>query len=326
MRMPFAYFERLSRRQQGIYLRSDKITAMPLPGAAALRPLVVELGAALESGDRALTESACQLLANGLGRALGLPPVRVTVLAARPHAKWGELHGLYESTGKPGQPPTITLWMRTARQKRVVAFRTFLRTLLHEMGHHLDYTLLRLGDSLHTQGFYQRESHLFHQLVTDGGPGMATLDEQLARMERTVNDYAAVVKNVSDAQLTKRPDPKNWSAKEVVCHVRDIEESFMMRFLSIMAMDDPKFLPVEPDRWAVDRQYQRNDVQEALAAFKTRREETLRFLRGLKPEQWERGGIHATRGRMTLKDFVELMAWHDDNHLDQLKRALDGKP
>ncbi|HEV8226844.1 MAG TPA: DinB family protein [Methylomirabilota bacterium] len=326
MRMPFAYFERLSRRQQGIYLRSDKITAVPLPGAAALRPLVVELGAALESGDRALTESACQLLAKGLGRALGLPPVRVTVLAARPHAKWGELHGLYESTGKPGQPPTITLWMRTARQKRVVAFRTFLRTLLHEMGHHLDYTLLRLGDSLHTQGFYQRESHLFHQLVTDGGPGMATLDEQLARMERTVNDYAAVVKNVSDAQLTKRPDPRNWSAKEVVCHVRDIEESFMMRFLSIMAMDDPKFLPVESDRWAVDRQYQRNDVQEALAAFKTRREETLRFLRGLKPEQWERGGIHATRGRMTLKDFVELMAWHDDNHLDQLKRALDGKP
>ena len=155
---------------------------------------------------------------------------------------------------------------------------------------------------------------------------MATLDEQLARMERTVNDYAAVVKNVSDAQLTKRPDPKNWSAKEVVCHVRDIEESFMMRFLSIMAMDDPKFLPVEPDRWAVERQYQRNDVREALAALRTRREETLRFLRGLKPEQWERGGIHATRGRMTLKDFVELMAWHDDNHLDQLKRALDGKP
>jgi uncharacterized damage-inducible protein DinB len=324
--MPFAYFERLSRRQQGIYLRSDKITAVPLPGADALRPLVVELGAALESGDRALTESACQLLANGLGRALGLPPVRVTVLAARPHAKWGELHGLYESTGKPGTPPTITLWMRTARQKRVVAFRTFLRTLLHEMGHHLDYTLLKLGDSLHTQGFYQRESHLFHQLVTDGGPGMATLDEQLARMERTVNDYAAVVKNVSDAQLTKRPDPENWSAKEVVCHVRDTEESFMMRFLSIMAMDDPKFLPVEPDRWAVERQYQRNDVQEALAALKTRREETLRFLRGLKPEQWERGGIHATRGRMTIKDFVELMAWHDDNHLDQLKRALDGKP
>src|SRR5499426_2675687 len=212
--MPFAYFERLSRRQQGIYLKSDRITAVPLPKAAALRPLVVELG---------------------------VPSVRVTVLSARPHAKWGELHGLYESTGKPGKPPTITLWMRTARQKRVVAFRTFLRTLLHEMGHHLDYTLLKLGDSLHTQGFYQRESHLFHQLVTDGRPGMATLDEQLARMERTVNDFAAAAKGVSDATLSKRPDDRNWSAREVVCHVRDTEESFMARFQTILTMDEPKF-------------------------------------------------------------------------------------
>jgi hypothetical protein len=29
---------------------------------------------------------------------------------------------------------------------------------------------------------------------------------------------------------------------------------------------------------------------------------------------------------MTVTDFVGLMAWHDDNHLDQLKRALQGKP
>ena len=167
--MPFAYFERLTRRQQAIYLRSDAIQAMPLGRPEPLRPLVAQLGRALESGDRRLTESATQLLATGLARALGVPPVRVTVLAARPHARWGELHGLYETAGRRGEPPLITLWMRTARQKRVVAFRTYLRTLLHEMGHHVDYTLLRLGDSFHTQGFYQRESHLFHQLVTDGG-------------------------------------------------------------------------------------------------------------------------------------------------------------
>ncbi len=238
-----------------------------------------------------------------MARALGLPSVRVTVLAARPHARWGELHGLYETPRRQGAPPTITLWMRTARQKKVVAFRTFLRTLLHELGHHLDYTLLRLEDSLHTQGFYQRESHLFHQLVTDGGPGMATLEEQMARMERTAGDLATAVKGVPDTMLSKRP----------------------ARFQSMMVMDEPKFVAVEPDRVAIDRQYQRNDAPEALSTFKQRRAETLAFLRGLKPEQWERGGIHPVRGRMTVTDFVGLMAWHDDNHLDQLKRALDGK-
>jgi len=69
--MPFAYFDRLKRRQQGVYLPSGSITGVPLPGAAAIRPLVAELGAALESGDRGLTESASQLLT----RCASLPPV-----------------------------------------------------------------------------------------------------------------------------------------------------------------------------------------------------------------------------------------------------------
>src|SRR5262249_51171698 len=146
-----------------------------------------------------------------------------------------------------------------------------------------------------------------------------------ARMHRTPSDFAGAIKGAADAQLSRRPDDKNWSAKEVVCHMRDTEESFLQRFQAIMAMDDPKFLPVEPDRWAADRQYQRNDTGEALEAFRNRREESMRFFRELRPEQWERGGLHATRGRMTLRDFVGLMAWHDDNHLEQLKRALKGQ-
>ena len=51
-RMPFAYFERLNRRQQGIYLRSEKITQVALPGASAFRPLVTELCACGSSGGR----------------------------------------------------------------------------------------------------------------------------------------------------------------------------------------------------------------------------------------------------------------------------------
>jgi DinB family protein len=324
--MPFAYFERLTRRQQAIYLRSDAIATITLGHPEPLRPLVSALERALGSGDRCLTESATQFLVTGLARALDAPPVRVKVLAARPHARWGELHGLYETAARRGEPPLITLWMRTARQKRVVAFRTYLRTLLHEMGHHVDYTLLRLGDSFHTQGFYQRESSLFHQLVADGGPRMVSIEEQMARMERTADDFEAAITGVPDALLSRRPDEANWSPREVVCHIRDIEESFMARLQIMMIMDEPAFLPVEPDRWAEERQYQRNDATEALRAFRMRRDESLKLLRGLRPNQWERGGIHATRGHMSVKDFVGLMVWHDDNHLDQLKRALDGQP
>ena len=150
--------------------------------------------------------------------------------------------------------------------------------------------------------------------------------ERLQRLTRTADELAAAVRGQSETALARRPDAKNWAAKEVVCHLRDTEELFFGRFELVMAMDDPKFAPLAPDtpdRWAEERQYLRSAVATALAAFRKRREESLAFLRALVPEQWRRGGVHPTRGRMTIGDFVTLMAWHDDNHLDQLRRALE---
>ncbi|MFQ5829780.1 MAG: DinB family protein, partial [Candidatus Methylomirabilia bacterium] len=154
---------------------------------------------------------------------------------------------------------------------------------------------------------------------------MATISEQIERMRRTPDELAAALEGKAEAVLARRPAETAWAAKEVVCHLRDTEESFMARFQTILANDEPKLLPVEPDRWALERQYLRNDAAEALQAFRARREETLKLLNSLTPEQWERAGIHATRGPMTVKDFAAFMAWHDDNHLDQLRRALRGE-
>src|SRR5262249_55532130 len=56
-------------------------------------------------------------------------------------------------------------WMRTAKRHDVVASRTFLRTLLHEVVHHLDMCLYDLPNSYHTAGFYRRESSLFRTVV-----------------------------------------------------------------------------------------------------------------------------------------------------------------
>ena len=150
-------------------------------------------------------------------------------------------------------------------------------------------------------------------------------EEKLKRMERGPDDLAAAVRGRDDAALSRRPDAKNWAAKEVVCHLRDTEEGFMARFEAMLAMDDLKLLPVNPDRWAEERQYLRNDCGDALGAYRKRREETLAFLKKLAADQWSRAAVHPARGRMTYDDFVTLIAWHDENHLDQLKRALQGQ-
>jgi hypothetical protein len=173
--MPFAYYDRLSARDRALYRRSDAVTSLELPRAESLQPLVAELREALGRDDRRAVASAASRLGLGLAEQLGLSPVTIEVLAVRPSASWGELHGLY--TRDERRPPRIQLWMRTARQRRAVAFRTFLRTLLHEMGHHVDYERLGLADSFHTEGFFKRESSLFKQLVPSG-PGVAVQDSE----------------------------------------------------------------------------------------------------------------------------------------------------
>jgi hypothetical protein len=60
--------------------------------------------------------------------------------------------------------------MRTAAHGKIVSFRTFLRTLLHELVHHLDVTVFGLDDSFHTEGFFRRESSLVRQLLPPRTP------------------------------------------------------------------------------------------------------------------------------------------------------------
>ena len=162
--VPFGYYARLSRRDKAIYDRSDRVTSIVLPVPEPIRPMVDVLRRGLEADDRRVVETASQALTRAITLSLRVEPVEVGVLAVRPRLRGAaELHGLY--TRDDGRPPRIRVWMRTVAHRRVVAFRTFLRTLLHEIGHHLDYTYLRLPDSFHTQGFFQRESSLFYQLV-----------------------------------------------------------------------------------------------------------------------------------------------------------------
>jgi hypothetical protein len=151
--------------------------------------------------------------------------------------------------------------------------------------------------------------------------------ERLDRLARTNGELQAAVEDAPPESLARRPAPGAWAVIEVLCHLRDVEESFLTRFQQILAMNDPVFPRSNPNRWCDERQYLRHDAGRALVAFGHRRAETLAFLHGLAPRDWTRAGVHSdSRGRRTLDEFLSVMAWDDDNHLDQLRRALMGKP
>jgi DinB superfamily len=171
------------------------------------------------------------------------------------------------------------------------------------------------------------------------------ISARVSRLERTPDELEKMISGRNAVELAKRPDARNGSAPEIVCHLRDVEETFQARFHMIVALDEPRILvlgatlvdllpwriggqighPLDPNRWAAERQYLRNDPHEAIGALRRRRSEVLTLLRSLSPPEWQRGGIHLSRGRLTLADWVASLAGHDDNHLDQVRRALEGR-
>ncbi|HSQ79901.1 MAG TPA: hypothetical protein VLU54_01985 [Casimicrobiaceae bacterium] len=168
--MPFAYYERLSAARQRIYRASDAIDGLGLPPEVSAGECVARIRAALAADDRSAVRRACQDLVDALTRGFHVPRIAIRVLARRPADDYGELHGLYEPEDG-GRPATISVWMRTAARRQVVAFRTFLRTLCHEICHHLDYELYALEETFHTEGFYKRESSLANALLAQEAPG-----------------------------------------------------------------------------------------------------------------------------------------------------------
>jgi hypothetical protein len=166
--LPFEFYNQLTRRQQRDYCKSDEIESLSLPHEARLHvwDRVDALEEALGTGNLKRLQAATAELSLAVTQAFGVGSVRVQVKSRRPRDRAGaEYYGL--TTWEEGRQPLIELWMRTRAQRRVVAFKTYMRTLIHELLHHLDYSYLGLGETFHTQGFFKRESSLFRQLVTE---------------------------------------------------------------------------------------------------------------------------------------------------------------
>jgi hypothetical protein len=179
------------------------------------------------------------------------------------------------------------------------------------------------------------------RLPTPEEYSVISIEARLSRLQHTPDELEQTIAGKSAAELSRRPEPHSWAAKEIVCHLRDVEELFQIRFHTVVALGERRILvlgasakdlapwriggpighPLDPARWAEERrQYLRNDSGEALAAFRRRRSEVLALLQSLSPVEWERGGIHLSQARLTLADWVAR------NHVDQLRRALECHP
>ena len=141
-------------------------------------------------------------------------------------------------------------------------------------------------------------------------------------LESTPAKIGALIGGRRGAALRRSPAAGRWSVAQIVAHLADSEIVFAYRVRMILSSPGVAIQAYDQDAWSRAQHAESSDPHRSLALFTALRESMVPLLRRLSPEELERYGMHAERGRESVRHLLALYAGHDRNHLAQIERLL----
>jgi uncharacterized damage-inducible protein DinB len=146
--------------------------------------------------------------------------------------------------------------------------------------------------------------------------------DPLAMQQDAPELVARLIAGIPDATLRADPAPGKWSIAAILAHLADDEIVTYWRYRQMLENSGCALAGFDQDEWAQMGEYASADPRQSLQLFRLLRDSNVRLLRRLTPEEWQRFGIHAERGRISVQDLARHMAGHDLNHVDQIRKIL----
>jgi len=122
--------------------------------------------------------------------------------------------------------------------------------------------------------------------------------------------------------LTWTPAPSRWSIAQIVAHLADAEVVGAYRFRMILGAPGTAIQAFNQDDWAREMSYATRDTGASLALFAALRTALVALITGLDDEKLDRFGVHAERGKESVRHLISLYAGHDLNHLAQIEKLI----
>lgn len=148
----------------------------------------------------------------------------------------------------------------------------------------------------------------------------ARRDELVERYKAGAAEVRKAVAECGEDRLDNRPDPNEWTPREIVHHLADSEMTSAIRLRRLLAEDVPEIVGYDPDAFAARCHYER-PVDSSLDAMEAARRTSADILDALTEDQWTRRGTHSESGEYSVEHWLELYAAHPYEHADQLRRA-----
>jgi transcriptional regulator with XRE-family HTH domain len=156
---------------------------------------------------------------------------------------------------------------------------------------------------------------LIDDLLAQGPEDFAGMVAGLGAMPAKVRD---IVAQIPSSAWRARASNGGFSLLEHVCHLRDIDgDGYRVRVDRMLMEEQPTLVDIDGDALAKERDYQSQDLTEALSAFTATRWAIVARLAKLTPEERQRSGTLAGK-ELTIEGLAAAMQAHDSEHLDQL--------
>ena len=143
-------------------------------------------------------------------------------------------------------------------------------------------------------------------------------------LEQFATVMPALIVGLTESDLLFRPmedeGRPTWSITEIVAHVVETEVYDMRpRFESTLLRDpNEEWDPIDPEGWAVARDYQGREVHGEMARFVSLRRENVKWLRSLDRPDFFREHHHPKFPSIRAGDLLSSWTAHDALHARQI--------
>ena len=153
-----------------------------------------------------------------------------------------------------------------------------------------------------------------------------TIEQVLTLLEETPTRFAASTKGLTEAQLRRAPARGEWSANEVLAHVRACADVRGEPIRVILAEDHPTFRAVNPLTWIRTTDYLDLEFRPSFRAFAKQRADLLALLKSLPRKAWSSGATVTGAGaplERTVLFYAQWVARHERPHVKQVDRIVN---
>jgi DinB superfamily len=155
--------------------------------------------------------------------------------------------------------------------------------------------------------------------------GSLTTEQVLTLLAATPQHLAALTADLSPAQLHTPPSHAEWSANDVLAHLRACADVWGNCIQVIIAEDRPTLRAINPRTWIKQTDYLELDFRPSLRSFAEQRAELLAVLEVLPPAGWSLAATVTGAGNVlerTVLFYAQWLARHERPHIKQIERIV----